>query len=105
MRHPLRVLSVAGLLAIVAACGGGPGNLTAKGTVEVFANPLNGMNVQDSYPDITPGGTVTIVDSSGKVIDPDHLSRSLIIVTGPGYRRSPGALDCGRAATDNRADP
>jgi hypothetical protein len=60
--------------AVLAGCRGGPGNFTANGTVQVFANPLNGMSVRDSYPDIAPGGTVTVVDSSGKVIGTGTLS-------------------------------
>jgi hypothetical protein len=66
--------------AVLAGCGGGPGNFTAKGTVEVFANAFGGSSVQDAYPDIAAGGTVTVVDSSGKVIGTGTLSPNLALV-------------------------
>ena len=79
----LRIISMlaVALTAIgLAACGGGPGSITAKGTVSVFANSFGGSSVQDAYPDITPGGQVTVVDSSGKVIGTGTLAPDQAIV-------------------------
>jgi len=71
-----RLLVAAAALAAltVTGCGGsGPGSLTVHGTVQVFANPLNGATVQDAYPDIAPGSQVTVTNASGAVIGTGSL--------------------------------
>jgi len=50
--------------------------VTSHGTVTLYSDPLSGLNVQDSYPDITSGSQVTVSDSSGKVIGTGTLSYS-----------------------------
>jgi hypothetical protein len=46
----------------------GPGSFTAHGSEMVFADPFNGQNVQQAYPDITDGAQVTVINSSGTVV-------------------------------------
>ncbi len=46
----------------------GQGTITAHGSELVFANPLDGQNVQNAYPDISDGTQVTVVNSSGTVV-------------------------------------
>jgi hypothetical protein len=52
----------------LAGCSSGSGTLTSHGTLDVFANPLNGQAVTAAYPDVTSGSQVTVTDASGKVI-------------------------------------
>jgi hypothetical protein len=66
---------IAATAAVTALAGcGGPGNIAAHGTLQVFASPLSGQSVTDSYPDITSGSQVTVKNPSGTVIGTGTLA-------------------------------
>ena len=68
-------LAVAGII-ISALSGSTAPPVTSHGTVTLYSGLLSGLNVQDSYPDITSGSQVTVTDSAGKVIGTGTLSYS-----------------------------
>jgi len=68
------VLIIVVVLLAIGVFGGG--TMTVHGTEQVSANPFNGMNATDAYPDITAGAQVTVVDPSGKVIGTGSLAEA-----------------------------
>ena len=68
-------LAVAGVI-ISFLSGSTAPPVTSHGTVTLYSGLLSGLNVQDSYPDITSGSQVTVTDSAGKVIGTGTLSYS-----------------------------
>jgi hypothetical protein len=68
-------LAAAMALAIT-GCGGG--NFTAHGADTVCGDFLNGTSAADTYPDITSGATVTVIDSASHVIGTGSLSATTL---------------------------
>jgi hypothetical protein len=70
------VLAAAGVIISFLSGGSTAPPVTSHGTVTLYSGLLSGLNVQDSYPDITSGSQVTVTDSSGKVLGTGTLSYS-----------------------------
>ena len=73
MKRPLLAIAALAALAVTGCGSSSPGTLAVHGTVEVFANPLNGATGGDTYPDIAAGSQVTVTNASGAVIGTGSL--------------------------------
>jgi Protein of unknown function (DUF2510) len=78
-----RVLAGVGVLIVVLAAiviavkvTSGPGTFTAHGTLEVAVRTLDGNTPSQTYPDISDGGQVTVIDSDHNVIGTGALSET-----------------------------
>ena len=77
------LLAAAGVVAVLIAAGVAvargalePHTFLVRGTAQVVVNSYDGMSIQSAFPDITAGGSVTVVNAAGAVIGTGTLSAS-----------------------------
>jgi hypothetical protein len=72
----MRVILGAAALALALTACGGASTITAHGTETVAVSILAGESAQQAFPDVTDGGQVTVVDSTGNVVGSGILSET-----------------------------